>query len=80
MLEILKAAVQRGASDLHIKAGDTIRARIRGELVPLTKQRLSPEQTKRTALQLIPHEHDREREHGRKQVQQAHSGNSCLES
>ena len=39
--QIIKAAVARGASDLHIKAGDVFRARINGELVPLTKQRLT---------------------------------------
>lgn len=54
MIEILKVAVQRGASDLHIKAGDVFRARINGELVALTKQRLSPQQTRQIALQLIP--------------------------
>jgi twitching motility protein PilT len=27
---IIQAAVQRGASDLHIKAGDVFRARING--------------------------------------------------
>ena len=35
--QIIKAAVARGASDLHIKAGDVFRARMNGELVPLTK-------------------------------------------
>ena len=54
MIEILKAAVQRGASDVHIKAGDVFRARVNGDLVPLTKQRLSPEQTRQIALQLLP--------------------------
>jgi twitching motility protein PilT len=61
MQEILKAAVQRGASDLHIKAGDVFRARVHGELIPLSKQRLTPEQTRQIALQLIPHQRDRER-------------------
>ena len=46
MEKIIQAAVERGASDLHIKAGDVFRARIDGKLVPLTKQRLTPEQTK----------------------------------
>jgi twitching motility protein PilT len=50
---IIKAAVERGASDLHIKAGDLIRARIDGKLVPLTKQRLTPDQTRAVALKLI---------------------------
>ena len=34
----IKAAVERGASDLHIKAGDVFRARIDGKLVAMTKQ------------------------------------------
>jgi twitching motility protein PilT len=61
MEKIIKAAVDRGASDLHIKAGDVFRARINGRLVPLTKQRLTPEQTKVIAKQLIPSEEDRAR-------------------
>ena len=61
MIEIFKAAIQRGASDIHIKAGDFLRARIRGELVPLTQQRLLPEQIKQICVQLIPHEKDRDR-------------------
>lgn len=61
MIEIFKAAIQRGASDIHIKSGDYIRARITGELVPLTQQRLSPEQVAQICAQLIPHARDRER-------------------
>lgn len=61
MEKIIKAAVDRGASDLHIKAGDVFRARIDGKLVPLTKQRLTPEQTRTIALRLIPNPEDRER-------------------
>jgi twitching motility protein PilT len=61
MEKIIKAAVDRGASDLHIKAGDVFRARINGRLVPLTKQRLTPEQTKVIAQRLIPNEEDRAR-------------------
>ncbi len=61
MENIIKAAVERGASDVHVKAGDVFRARIDGELVPLTKQRLTPEQTKAIALRLIPVEEDRKR-------------------
>src|SRR5216117_2417552 len=59
MEKIIKAAVDRGASDLHIKAGDVFRARIDGRLVPLTKQRLTPDQTKAIALRLIESEEDR---------------------
>jgi twitching motility protein PilT len=61
MENIIRAAVQRGASDLHIKAGDVVRARINGELVPLTKQPLKPEQTRGIALRLITREEDRDR-------------------
>lgn len=49
LARVLKAAVLRGASDVHAKAGDVFRARVQGELVPLTKQRLSPAQTRALA-------------------------------
>ncbi len=61
MLEIFKAAIQRGASDLHMKAGDFLRARINGDLVPLTQQRLTPEQIRQICLQLVPHDKDKDR-------------------
>ena len=61
MQRIIKAAVDRGASDIHIKAGDVFRARIDGELVPLTRQALTPEQTRAIALDLIRNEEDRKR-------------------
>ncbi len=61
MEKIIKAAVERGASDLHIKAGDVFRARINGKLVALTKQRLTPEQTKAIAVKLMSSEADRAR-------------------
>jgi len=54
--KIIKAAVERGASDLHIKAGDVFRARVNGKLVALTKQRLTPAQTRAIALRLLPDE------------------------
>src|ERR1700693_1564710 len=59
--KIIKAAVDRGASDLHIKAGDVFRARIDGKLIPLTKQRLTPDQTRAIALRFIPTGEDRGR-------------------
>lgn len=61
MEKIIKAAVDRGASDLHIKAGDVFRARINGKLVPLSKQKLTAEQTRAIALRLLPNENDRAR-------------------
>src|SRR4051812_30201622 len=61
MEKIIKAAVDRGASDLHIKAGDFFRARIHGDLVALTNQRLTPDQTKQIALHLMHNEDDKAR-------------------
>jgi twitching motility protein PilT len=61
MEKIIKAAVERGASDLHMKAGDVFRARINGKLVPLTRQRLTPEQTRAIALKLLHSDEDRAR-------------------
>src|SRR5688572_17249367 len=61
MVEIFKAAIQRGASDLHIKAGDFLRARITGELVPMTQQRLTTDQVRQICVQLIPHQRDKDR-------------------
>ncbi len=61
MEKIIKAAVDRGASDLHIKAGDVFRARIDGKLVAMTKQALTPDQTRAIALRLIANEKVRER-------------------
>src|SRR2546421_3513549 len=59
--QIIKAAVDRGASDLHIKAGDVFRARIDGKLVPLPTQRLTREQTRAIALRLLPGDEERAR-------------------
>ncbi len=61
MERIIKAAVDRGASDLHIKAGDVFRARIHGKLVPLTKQALTPDQTRTIALHLMSNDDDKAR-------------------
>lgn len=49
LTRVLKSAVQRGASDVHAKAGDVFRARVDGALIPLTKQRLTPDQTRALA-------------------------------
>ena len=61
MIEIFKAAIERGTSDIHIKAGDNVRARIHGSLVPVTQQKLSGDQVKALAQKLMPHERDRDR-------------------
>ncbi len=49
LTRVLKSAVQRGASDVHAKAGDVFRARVDGQLVPLTKSRLTTAQTRALA-------------------------------
>jgi twitching motility protein PilT len=61
MIEIFRAAIENGASDIHIKSGDMVRARIHGRLIPMTEQRMSQDQVKDLALKLIPREKDRER-------------------
>jgi twitching motility protein PilT len=61
MTAVFKAAIERGASDIHIKSGDLIRARIFGRLMPMTDQRLSPDQVKALVLKFIPYEKDRAR-------------------
>jgi twitching motility protein PilT len=53
---IIRAAVERGASDVHIKAADVVRARIDGRLIALTKQALSAQQTRGIALRLMDSE------------------------
>ena len=61
MNEMFKKAIEDGASDIHIKAGDFVRARLNGELIPLTEQKISHAQVRELAVKLIPHEGDRER-------------------
>lgn len=61
MIDIFKAAIQRGASDIHIKSGDQVRARLNGRLVALSQQKLSTDQVRSLALKLIPHDADRDR-------------------
>jgi twitching motility protein PilT len=60
MIEIFRAAIEQGASDIHIKAGDVVRARIHGRLVPIGQERLTQENTRSLALKLIPREKDRQ--------------------
>src|SRR5512142_1302358 len=61
MIEIFKSAIKAGASDLHMKTGDFLRARVNGDLIPMTQQRLSQDQIRQIALQLIPYQKDRDR-------------------
>ena len=59
MTEIFKAAIERGASDIHIKSGDRVRARINGKLLPLTQQKLTHDQVAELAKRFILREEDR---------------------
>ena len=59
MNEMFKKAIDDGASDIHFKASDFVRARLNGELIPLTDQKISHAQVRDLALKLIPHERDR---------------------
>ncbi len=61
MTEMFKKAIEDGASDIHIKAGDFVRARLYGKLTPLTEQKISHAQVRELAVKLIPHEKDRDR-------------------
>lgn len=61
MIELFKAAIERGASDIHVKSGDVVRIRLHGRLIPLTQQKIGHEQVKQLALKLIPHEDQRAR-------------------
>lgn len=58
LVKVLKLALQHGATDIHAKAGDVFRARVNGELVPLSKQRLTPRQTRDLAATLCGFELD----------------------
>jgi len=58
---LIEAAVDRGASVIHIKAGDVLRARIEGKIIKLSNQVFTEEETQKIALKLIASEKDRER-------------------
>ncbi len=53
--------MDRGASVIHIKAGDVLRARIDSKVVKLSNQVFTEEETRKIALRLIASERDRER-------------------
>ncbi|MEN8145545.1 MAG: PilT/PilU family type 4a pilus ATPase [Gemmatimonadota bacterium] len=61
MEQLVKAAVQKGASVIHIKAGDVFRCRVEGKVYKLSSTRFTAEDTRRIALQLIPNDQDRAR-------------------
>ncbi|MFN2431764.1 MAG: type IV pilus twitching motility protein PilT, partial [Gemmatimonadota bacterium] len=50
---VLAHAVGRGASDIHVKTGDVIRARVDGKLVPLSDQPLGAAQVQAIAERVV---------------------------
>src|SRR5215213_7246727 len=53
--QLLKLAVEKGASDLHLKAGGYPTARIHGQLAPITNERkLDPEDLVEMAATVLP--------------------------
>jgi twitching motility protein PilT len=52
--QILRTAVQEGASDLHFKASEPVLIRIKGNLLPLKVARLTPDATEKIFEVLRP--------------------------
>src|SRR5919112_1297882 len=50
---LLEGAVRRGATDIHVRAGDVVQARIDGVLVPLDTPTLSPTDTRALAVRVL---------------------------
>lgn len=61
MEQLIRAAVDRGAHTLIIKAGDVLRARIDDDLVKLSKTAFTPDETRAIALTIIDREDVREK-------------------
>ena len=51
--QFLSEAIQRGASDVHIRAGDVVYARIHGQLVPLDTPVLGALDTRELAMHML---------------------------
>jgi len=49
----LKALIEHKGSDLHVKANSQIRARINGEIIPVTKEKLSREDSLTMAKEIL---------------------------
>lgn len=54
--QLLKAMIEKGASDLHITTGSAPQLRIDGSLVPLKMEPLSPAETKRICYSILTEE------------------------
>jgi len=53
ILELLKTTVEKGASDLHLTAGSPPMVRIFGDLTPVGRKKLSPEDTREMAMSIL---------------------------
>jgi len=51
--QILTAFIERGGSDLHIRSGTPVYARVKGKLAPLSNEVFSAEQVRQFALQMM---------------------------
>ena len=60
MEQLIRAAVDRGARTIIIKAGDVLRARIDDDLVKLSKTAFTPDETRAIATHIIDREEIRE--------------------
>ncbi len=54
--QLLKAMIEKGASDLHVTTGSAPQLRIDGSLVPLKMEPLSPAETKRICYSILTEE------------------------
>jgi twitching motility protein PilT len=61
MENLIRAAVDKGAATLHIKAGDVFRARIKADLVKLSEEPFTDEEVHNLALTLLPDQALRDR-------------------
>lgn len=50
---LLEEAVRRGATDIHVRAGDVVQARLDGALVPLETPTLTPADTRALAVRVL---------------------------
>jgi twitching motility protein PilT len=52
--QVLREAVERGASDVHVKVGSPAHMRLDGELVPYGTEAIQPADTERVAFAVMP--------------------------
>ena len=51
--QLLKAMLEKGASDLHVTTGTAPQLRVDGSLVPLNMPPLTPQETKQTCYSIL---------------------------